>query len=96
MAGSKDILVANTTAFIKHDGRRIMLRRGVTLVRADDPVAREHKAMFEPLDVGYLGRGDAPVEQATAAPGEKRDLSSKRVRDDAGESKPARKSGDSK
>jgi hypothetical protein len=67
--GNTDILVANVTATLKHDGRRFYLVRGKTLVRADDPIVKGHESMFEPLRVDYLG---APVEQATAAPGEKR------------------------
>lgn len=72
--GSTDILVANVTATLKHEGRRFYLVRGKTLVRADDPVVEGHKSMFEPLHIEYLG---GPVEQATAAPGEKREIAAK-------------------
>lgn len=64
------ILVANVTTMFRHEGRKLMLRRGVTLVHADDPVVKGRESMFRPLEVSYLG--GAPVETATAAPGEKR------------------------
>ena len=85
--GSTDILVADVTATLKHDGRRFYLVRGKTLVRADDPAVDGHEGMFRPLHVEYLG---GPVEQATAAPGEKRTLTPPRGR----QSKPATKKPD--
>jgi hypothetical protein len=75
--GNTDILVANVTATLKHDGRRFYLVRGKTLVRADDPIVKGHESMFEPLRVDYLG---TPVEQATAEPGEKRNVTAPRGR----------------
>lgn len=75
---SQGILVANVTASLKHNGQRVCLVAGQTLVRADDPIVKGREDMFEPLVVGYLGGG--PVEQATAAPGEKRDITPKQTR----------------
>jgi hypothetical protein len=70
MAQNPDILVANTTCMITHDGRQVMLRRGITTVRAGHPITEGREQLFDPITV-HFDRG-APVEQATAAPGEKR------------------------
>lgn len=68
---NQEVLVAATTTTFRHGDRRVYLVEGQTLVRSDDPVVKGREAMFRPLNLGYLG---GPVEQATAAPGEKRDL----------------------
>jgi hypothetical protein len=75
---SQDILVANVTASLKYNGQRVCLVAGKTLVRADDPIVKGREDMFRPLAVGYLAGG--PVEQATAAPGEKREITPKQNR----------------
>lgn len=72
MAGDRGILVANTSAVLTHEGRRVVLRRGVTLVREGHPITQGREHMFEPITLHY--DHEAPVEQATAAPGEKRNL----------------------
>ena len=84
MTQKPDILVANTTCMIEHEGRRVMLRRGITTVRAGHPIAEGHEQLFEPITV-HFDRG-APVEQATAAPGEKRSVQPRA--DTSAESKP--------
>lgn len=70
MTPKPDILVANTTCMINHEGRQIMLRRGVTTVRAGHPITEGREQLFDPITVHF--DRDVPVEQATAAPGEKR------------------------
>jgi hypothetical protein len=66
---SVDLYVCNTNALVSVNGERVMLRKGVTIVRKGHALLKEHGAMFEPLHVHY------DVEQATAAPGERRSLS---------------------
>lgn len=68
MARDRNILVANTNAAIVHDGQSVMLHRGRTHVRAGHPILAGREHMFEQLHVDY------DVEQATAAPGEKRSV----------------------
>lgn len=75
MTQKPDILVANTTCVIEHDGRQVMLRRGITAVRAGHPITRGREQLFDPITVHF--DLDTPVEQATAAPGEKREIAAK-------------------
>lgn len=63
-----DILVAKTNAVLTYEGKRVLLRRGETHVRVGHPIVKGHEHLFEPMRVHY------DVEQATAAPGEKRNL----------------------
>jgi hypothetical protein len=60
------MLVATTDAVIDVEGVPFYLKRGVTRVRADHPLAVSHPRLFKPVDAHYT------VEQMTAAPGEKR------------------------
>lgn len=75
MTQKPDILVANTTCMIEHDGRQVMLRRGITTVRSGHPITEGHEQLFDPITVHF--DRDVPVEQATAAPGEKRSVQPK-------------------
>lgn len=63
-----DILVAKTNAVFDYEGRRVVIRAGVTRVRAGHPITEGREDLFEPITVDY------DVEQATAAPGEKRSV----------------------
>lgn len=68
------LLVARKSAVIYHNGRRTTIQKGVTIAEAGADLVREHKDLWEPLVVHYPASKRAPVEMATAAPGEKRDL----------------------
>jgi len=75
------LLIARTTAVIKLGSRTVRIRRGVTVVAADDPAVKGREHLFRPLTVTPLAGPDRPArpsrarrraEQATAAPGETR------------------------
>ncbi|WP_431976172.1 hypothetical protein [Micromonospora haikouensis] len=74
-----DLVVARTSGVIMHEGRRHPIRRGVTIARVGHPLVEKSAKLWQPLRVHY----DLPVaaaetlggvEQATAAPGELRDV----------------------
>ncbi|MFW5415116.1 Lsr2 family protein [Nocardiopsis sp. CNT-189] len=67
-----DLLVARTSAVIHVGRRRVRIRRGDTVVNADDPIVAGREHMFEPLRVPYLGAAAPAIERATADPGERR------------------------
>ena len=60
------IYVATHTFSTDYDGKTEFVHRGVTRVRAGHPLVRLNPQFFAPVDAHY------DVEQATAAPGEKR------------------------
>lgn len=60
------IYVATDNGTVNLDGQNIQIRKGVTRVRAGHPLLAGREHLFEPLHVHY------DVEQATAAPGERR------------------------
>lgn len=84
-----ELLVAKTNAVVQYRGRRVVLRRGATIAERDADIVRDRPALWEPLRVDFPGGGNPqrpapPVEQATAAPGEKRDVdipSTRKVRE---------------
>ncbi len=63
-----DIYVAKETGAVELDGSPVMIQKGHTRVRQGHQLLKRYPEMFEPIDlfVHY------DVEQATAAPGEKR------------------------
>ena len=63
-----DIYVATESGAVELDGTPVMVYKGMTRVRAGHRLLRQYPSMFEPIDL--LVHYD--VEQATAAPGEKR------------------------
>jgi hypothetical protein len=65
---SDDIYVAKDSAVLFADGRQYVVHKGRTRVRADHPLLRRNGHLFKPLDV------DFDVEDASAAPGEKRSV----------------------
>ncbi|TKG58892.1 Lsr2 family DNA-binding protein [Prauserella endophytica] len=65
---SAQIYVANESAVLYAGGQQYVVHKGVTRVRDGHPLLKRNSHMFKPLDVHY------DVEQATAEPGEKRDL----------------------
>ena len=60
------IYVANSSGVIKVDGEVYRYSKGQTRIRAGHPILRAIPDKFAPLALDY------DVEQATAAPGEKR------------------------
>jgi hypothetical protein len=64
-----DIYVCKESAAFEYGGDMVVVHKGVTRVRAGHPMLRDHPELFDPIDVHYDWPG---VEQATAAPGEKR------------------------
>jgi hypothetical protein len=62
------IMVATDTGAIDVDGVPYFVYRNRTRVRADHPMVKNAPGLFKPVDADY----DDVVEQATAAPGERR------------------------
>ena len=63
-----EILVAKDSFAAHVDGETLVVRKGVTRVRKGHPLLKGREELFEPID----RKVDYDVEQATAAPGEKR------------------------
>lgn len=61
-----EMYVAKTTFYAVIDGQRTMVKKGRDLVRAGHPLLDRFPDKFKPATVRF------DVEQATAAPGEKR------------------------
>lgn len=61
-----DILVAKETFTADYDGHPVTIEGGKTRVRAGHPLTKGREHLFERLELDY------DIEQATAAPGEKR------------------------
>lgn len=76
-----DILVAKASFFYEHDGVSVMVPKGAT-VRAGHPVLDGRGDMFAPVGVDFDVDevASTAVEQATAAPGEVRELPKRRGR----------------
>ncbi len=66
MADSNTIYVAKESFATTLDGEEIVVRKGVTRVRAGHSLLRGREAFFEPLSIQY------DTEKATAAPAEVR------------------------
>lgn len=71
MAGTRktrdtDILLAVETGWVNVKGESVLVQRGVTRAHAGSDIAKAYPQFFELIDVHF------PVEQATAAPGERR------------------------
>jgi hypothetical protein len=60
--------VATETFFVTIDGAEVRVLRGKTLVDEDTELYRRYPDKFKPAEAHFR----APVEAATAAPGEKR------------------------
>lgn len=61
-----DVLIAIATGWVTLEGQEILIRDGITRAHAGSAVAKAYPGYFKPIDVHFA------VEQATAAPGEKR------------------------
>ena len=61
-----DVLIAIETGVVNLEGQEILIRRGITRAHAGSAIAKAYPGFFKPIDVHFS------VEQATAAPGEKR------------------------
>lgn len=73
------ILVAKTNALIEYDGRRIVIKGGITTAREGHDVVKAHPELWTPQKVNFEVESKTvepvtptPVESATAAPGERR------------------------
>jgi len=69
------IYVAKESFSALVDGEQVIVSKGITRVRVGHPLLKGREQWFEPLTVQYDVKQPtpkAPVEQATAAPGEKR------------------------
>jgi hypothetical protein len=64
-----DVFVCKESAAFEYDGNMVVVHKDVTRVRAGHPILVDHPELFEEITVHY------DVERATAAPGEKRSLS---------------------
>lgn len=64
-----DVYVCKESAAFEWGGDMVVVNKGVTRVRAGHPMLAAHPELFEEITVHY------DVERATAAPGEKRSLS---------------------
>lgn len=62
----EDILVATESGWITVNGQSEPVRRNVTRARRGSAIVKASPDMWRPIDVQY------EVEQATAAPGERR------------------------
>lgn len=67
-ATSDEVLVATRSAVVRRDGQRIVVKEGISRAAAGSWIARAYPDMWEAASTGV----DFGVEQATAAPGEKR------------------------
>lgn len=73
-----DLFVARQSGSVWLAGRRHAIRRGVTIAEQGSDMLAAHAKLFEPMRVHYPAATGkprarrAPVEQATAAPGELR------------------------
>jgi hypothetical protein len=63
-----NVWVAKETFACEIDGEQIIVQAGQTRAREGHPLLDTYREMFEPADTGVAFE----VEQATAAPGEKR------------------------
>lgn len=76
-----DLLVARRTAALRLNGRRTMVQAGRTTAEPGADIVKENPSLWEPLTVDYPAESKSqrskPVEQATAAPGEKRHVEPK-------------------
>jgi len=63
-----DVYVCKESGAFEYDGDMVVVNKGVTRVRSGHPILAAHPELFEEITVHY------DVEQATAAPGEKRSV----------------------
>lgn len=66
ITGDGTVWVAKESFVTEVDGERVVVQGGHTRVRDGHPLLKGREQSFEPLEVHF------EVEQATAAPGEKR------------------------
>jgi hypothetical protein len=70
----EQLYIAATTFVTTQDGRYRWFHKNKTIVRSDDPVYQRRPGAFKPVAPMRIAPPSysPPVEQATAAPGEKR------------------------
>ncbi len=61
-----EVLIARDSFVLEYEGAPVSIVGGVTRVRSGHPMLKGVEHLFEPMTVHY------DIEQATAAPGEKR------------------------
>lgn len=66
-----DLYVVAESFTLEVGGTPVAYRKG-EIVDPDDPIVRTHRALLEPFRYPHPVRRAAAVEQATAAPGERR------------------------
>lgn len=73
------VLVAKMNALVEFDGRRVVIKKGITTAREGHEIVTQHPNLWEPQTVQFELKAEpvkestpAPVEVATAAPGERR------------------------
>ncbi len=67
-ANKGDVYVANESGSAEVDGETLTFTKGVTRVRVGHPLLKGREHLFDPIEMTV----HYDVEQATAAPGEKR------------------------
>jgi len=61
-----EILIAVESAVFRYEGADVVITKDQTRVRAGHPILKGREHLFRPIDAHY------EIEQATAAPGERR------------------------
>jgi hypothetical protein len=69
-----DVYVCKESAAFVWNGDMVVVNKDVTRVRAGHPILDMYPELFEEITVHYDVERPAPVERATAAPGEKRSV----------------------
>ena len=75
----KKIMQAKTTAMIEFEGRRVVIKQGISTAHEDHGVVTEHPELWREQEVMYATEdAETPpreaVETATAPPGERRSV----------------------
>ena len=68
MAAKRGVFTPKETMVIEYEGHPVTLHAGMTRIREGHPMMKGRQALFVPVRESV----DFEVEQATAAPGEKR------------------------
>jgi len=72
--GQRNIYIANTSRVVDFGGTRVAIRKGRTTAETGAPILEAFPGMFDPVEAQHKAAADGGgVEQATAAPGERRD-----------------------
>ena len=73
---SDSIYVAKRAAMVFYEGRRIMVKKGMTTIREGHPILKANPDLFQPLNVDFETAGPVSVprvvEEATDVPNQPR------------------------